>query len=176
MLQKGAQKVYAVDVGYGQLDYKLRNDCRVVNMEKQNIRYIDTAAIDPLDFISVDVSFISLKHIFPVAAKMLKDRGKMVCLIKPQFEAGREQVGKKGIVRDRKVHIQVIENVIKYSLDNGLAPVGLTFSPVTGAKGNIEFLLYIDGKTSQAAEAATATSRSKKSSTPPTRSWNKRKY
>ena len=154
MLQKGAQKVYAVDVGYGQLDYKLRNDCRVVNMEKQNIRYIDTAAIDPLDFISVDVSFISLKHIFPVAAKMLKDRGKMVCLIKPQFEAGREQVGKKGIVRDRKVHIQVIENVIKYSLDNGLAPVGLTFSPVTGAKGNIEFLLYIDGKTSQAAEAA----------------------
>ena len=213
MLQKGAQKVYAVDVGYGQLDYKLRNDCRVVNMEKQNIRYIDTAAIDPLDFISVDVSFISLKHIFPVAAKMLKDRGKMVCLIKPQFEAGREQVGKKGIVRDtaaidpldfisvdvsfislkhifpvaakmlkdrgkmvclikpqfeagreqvgkkgivrdRKVHIQVIENVIKYSLDNGLAPVGLTFSPVTGAKGNIEFLLYIDGKTSQTAEAA----------------------
>ena len=154
MLQKGAQKVYAVDVGYGQLDYKLRNDCRVVNMEKQNIRYIDTAAIDPLDFISVDVSFISLKHIFPVAAKMLKDRGKMVCLIKPQFEAGREQVGKKGIVRDRKVHIQVIENVIKYSLDNGLAPVGLTFSPVPGAKGNIEFLLYIDGKTSQTAEAA----------------------
>ena len=154
MLQKGAQKVYAVDVGYGQLDYKLRNDCRVVNMEKQNIRYIDTAAIDPLDFISVDVSFISLKHIFPVAAKMLKDRGKMVCLIKPQFEAGREQVGKKGIVRDRKVHIQVIENVIKYSLDNGLSPVGLTFSPVTGAKGNIEFLLYIDGKTSQTAEAA----------------------
>ena len=154
MLQKGAQKVYAVDVGYGQLDYKLRNDCRVVNMEKQNIRYINTAAIDPLDFISVDVSFISLKHIFPVAAKMLKDRGKMVCLIKPQFEAGREQVGKKGIVRDRKVHIQVIENVIKYSLDNGLSPVGLTFSPVTGAKGNIEFLLYIDGKTSQTAEAA----------------------
>ena len=87
--QKGAQKVYAVDVGYGQLDYKLRNDCRVVNMEKQNIRYINTAAIDPLDFISVDVSFISLKHIFPVAAKMLKDRGKMLCLIKPQFEAGR---------------------------------------------------------------------------------------
>ncbi len=96
MLQNGASKVYAVDVGYGQLDYRLRNDSRVVNMEKQNIRYIDTETIDPLDFISVDVSFISLRHIFPVAARMIKDDGRMVCLIKPQFEAGREQVGKKG--------------------------------------------------------------------------------
>ena len=143
MLQNGASKVYAVDVGYGQLDYRLRNDSRVVNMEKQNIRYIDTEAIDPLDFISVDVSFISLRHIFPVAARMIKDDGRMVCLIKPQFEAGREQVGKKGIIRDRKVHVQVIENVIKYSLESGFIPSGLTYSPVKGAKGNIEFLIYL---------------------------------
>ncbi len=157
MLQNGASKVYAVDVGYGQLDYKLRNDPRVINMEKQNIRYIDTDAIAPLDFISVDVSFISLKHIFPVAAKMIRENGRMVCLIKPQFEAGREQVGKKGIVRDRKVHIQVIENVIKYSLDSGFNPAGLTYSPVTGAKGNIEFLLYIDGRQTKACEPAITT-------------------
>lgn len=143
MLQNGASKVYAVDVGYGQLDYRLRNDSRVVNMEKQNIRYIDTETIDPLDFISVDVSFISLRHIFPVAARMIKDDGRMVCLIKPQFEAGREQVGKKGIIRDRKVHVQVIENVIKYSLESGFVPSGLTYSPVKGAKGNIEFLIYL---------------------------------
>lgn len=143
MLQNGASKVYAVDVGYGQLDYRLRNDSRVVNMEKQNIRYIDTETIDPLDFISVDVSFISLRHIFPVAARMIKDDGRMVCLIKPQFEAGREQVGKKGIIRDRKVHVQVIENVIKYSLESGFIPSGLTYSPVKGAKGNIEFLIYL---------------------------------
>lgn len=146
MLQNGASMVYAVDVGYGQLDYRLRNDERVVNMEKCNIRYIDQSSIKPLDFISVDVSFISLKLIFPVASAMLKDDGHMVCLIKPQFEAGREQVGKKGIVRDRKVHVQVIENVIKYTVENRLRPAGLTYSPVTGAKGNIEFLLYIDGK------------------------------
>ena len=143
MLQNGASKVYAVDVGYGQLDYRLRNDSRVVNMEKQNIRYIDTETINPLDFISVDVSFISLRHIFPVAARMIKDDGRMVCLIKPQFEAGREQVGKKGIIRDRKVHVQVIENVIKYSLESGFVPSGLTYSPVKGAKGNIEFLIYL---------------------------------
>ena len=149
MLQNGASKVYAVDVGYGQLDYKLRNDPRVVNMEKCNIRYIDKSLIEPLDFISVDVSFISLSLIFPVASDMIKDSGKMVCLIKPQFEAGREQVGKKGIVRDRKVHVQVIENVIKYTIKNGLRPAGLTYSPVTGAKGNIEFLPYIDGKLKQ---------------------------
>ncbi len=146
MLQNGASKVYAVDVGYGQLDYKLRTDSRVVNMEKCNIRYIDKETIEPLDFISIDVSFISLKLIFPVAAAMLKENGKLVCLIKPQFEAGREQVGKKGIVRDRKVHVQVVENVIKYAVDNGLNPTDITYSPVTGAKGNIEFLLYVDGK------------------------------
>ena len=153
MLQNGAEMVYAVDVGYGQLDYKLRTDARVVNMEKCNIRYIDQSSIKPLDFISVDVSFISLKLIFPVASAMLKNNGHMVCLIKPQFEAGKEQVGKKGIVRDRKVHVQVIENVIKYTVENGLRPAGLTYSPVTGAKGNIEFLLYIDGKLNPGEEA-----------------------
>ena len=142
MLQNGAVRVYAVDVGYGQLDWKLRNDERVVNMEKCNVRYLDPETIsEPVDFISIDVSFISLKLIFPVAAQLLADDGHIVCLVKPQFEAGREQVGKKGIVRDRKVHEEVIENVIKYAADNGLYPHGLTFSPVTGAKGNIEYLL-----------------------------------
>ena len=157
MLQNGVAMVYAVDVGYGQLDYKLRNDNRVVNMEKCNIRYIDQTLIKPLDFISVDVSFISLKLIFPIASSLLKDNGHMVCLIKPQFEAGREQVGKKGIVRDSKVHVQVIENVIKYTIENGLRPSGLTYSPVTGAKGNIEFLLYIDGKLNPGEEFVIAT-------------------
>jgi len=146
MLQNGASKVYAVDVGYGQLDYKLRNDERVVNMEKCNIRYVDKDTIDPLDFISIDVSFISLKLVFPVASALLKNSGRLVCLVKPQFEAGKDQVGKKGIVRDPKVHIQVIENVIQYAVGNRLKPVGLTYSPVKGAKGNIEYLLYIDGK------------------------------
>ncbi len=144
MLQKGARKVYAVDVGYGQLDYKLRIDERVVNMEKCNIRYVEKDDIaDPIDFISIDVSFISLKLVFPVASKLLTDEGHLVCLVKPQFEAGREQVGKKGIVRDRKVHKEVIENVADYALQNGLYPVGLTYSPVTGAKGNIEYLMHL---------------------------------
>lgn len=144
MLQNGATKVYAIDVGYGQLDWKLRTDERVVNMEKCNVRYLDTDTIaEPIDFISIDVSFISLKLIFPVAAKVLADDGEIVCLVKPQFEAGREQVGKKGIVRDRKVHEEVIENVVKYAEENGLYPQGLTFSPVTGAKGNIEYLLHL---------------------------------
>lgn len=149
MLQNGASKVYAVDVGYGQLDYKLRCNPKVINMEKCNIRYIDKTSIDPLDFISIDVSFISLKLVFPVAAQLLKQSGKIVCLVKPQFEAGREQVGKKGIVRDKKVHIQVIENVVKYAIESGLNPAGLTYSPVKGAKGNIEYLLYIDGKSNE---------------------------
>lgn len=144
MLKNGAKKVYAIDVGYGQLDWKLRNDSRVVNMEKCNVRYLDTELIlEPIDFISIDVSFISLKLIFPVAAKVLSESGHIVCLVKPQFEAGRDQVGKKGIVRDRNVHSQVIENVIEYAAENGLYPNGLTFSPVTGAKGNIEYLLYL---------------------------------
>ena len=144
MLQKGASKVYSVDVGYGQLDYKLRTDPRVVNMEKCNIRYLDLDKIyDPIDFISIDVSFISLRLVFPVASRLLGEKGSLVCLVKPQFEAGRDQVGKKGIVRDRKVHKQVIENVIQYAEENGFYAYGLTFSPVTGAKGNIEYLLFL---------------------------------
>lgn len=144
MLMNGALKVYALDVGYGQLDYKLRVDPRVINMEKTNIRYLDTTLIEePIDFISIDVSFISLRHMFPVASEILKDAGAVMCLIKPQFEAGREQVGKKGIVRDSKIHVEVIENVISYASDNGLYPHGLDFSPVKGTKGNIEYLLYL---------------------------------
>ncbi len=144
MLQKGAKKVYSVDVGYGQLDYKLRTDSRVVNMERTNIRYMDTESIDPIDFISIDVSFISLSLILPVAAKLLKSDGKIVCLVKPQFEAGREQVGKNGIVRDIKVHEEVIRKVIDVAISLGLYPENLTFSPVTGAKGNIEYLLLLN--------------------------------
>ena len=151
MLQKGARKVYAVDVGYGQLDYKLRIDERVVNMEKCNIRYLDPESItDPIDFISIDVSFISLKLVFPMASRLLTEDGHLVCLVKPQFEAGREQVGKKGIVRDSSVHIEVIEKVAGYALENGLYPVGLTWSPVTGAKGNIEYLMHLSKHAPQA--------------------------
>ena len=144
MLQNGARQVFCIDVGYGQLDWKLRNDDRVVNMEKCNIRYLDVDEIGrDVDFISIDVSFISLKLVFPVAAELLHDEGCLVCLVKPQFEAGREQVGKKGIVRDPAVHKEVIENVIGYGEENGLYSWGLTYSPVTGTKGNIEFLLFM---------------------------------
>lgn len=144
MLKHGAARVYAMDVGYGQLDYKLRTDPRVVNMEKTNVRYLDTDSIpEKLDFISIDVSFISLKLIFPVAARLLKENGCLVCLVKPQFEAGREQVGKKGIVKDRAVHREVIENVVGYAAENGMFVHGMTYSPITGAKGNIEYLLYL---------------------------------
>ena len=144
MLQNGGVKVYSIDVGYGQLDWKLRNDSRVINMEKVNVRYLDTGTIpDIIDFISIDVSFISLKLVFPVASSLLSDDGSLVCLVKPQFEAGREQVGKKGIVRDAAVHAEVITKVIGYGEDNGLYSHGLTYSPVTGTKGNIEYLLYM---------------------------------
>lgn len=144
MLKNGARKVFAIDVGYGQLDWKLRNDSRVINMEKVNVRYLDTGTIpDIIDFISIDVSFISLKLVFPVASSLLSDDGSLVCLVKPQFEAGREQVGKKGIVRDAAVHAEVIAKVIGYGEENGLYSHGLTYSPVTGTKGNIEYLLYM---------------------------------
>lgn len=147
MLQHGAVKVYAIDVGYGQLDYKLRTDERVVNMEKTNIRYLDTELIkEPVDLISIDVSFISVKHMLPVAARVLKDGGKILCLVKPQFEAGREQVGKGGIVRDLRVHEEVIEKVIGYGEENGLRSESLTFSPIKGTKGNIEYLLLLSNK------------------------------
>lgn len=147
MLQNGAAKVYAIDVGYGQLDWKLRNDPRVVNMEKCNVRYLDVDEIGrDVDFISIDVSFISLKLVFPVASELLSEEGCLVCLVKPQFEAGREQVGKKGIVRDPAVHRQVIENVMGYGEANGLYSWGLEYSPVTGTKGNIEYLLFMKKK------------------------------
>ena len=147
MLQHGAVKVYAIDVGYGQLDYKLRTDPRVVNMEKTNIRYLDTDLIEePVDLISIDVSFISVSHMFPVASKILAQGGKILCLVKPQFEAGREQVGKGGIVREPSVHEEVIRKVIGYAEENGLYPVELTFSPIKGTKGNIEYLLLLSNK------------------------------
>lgn len=142
MLQKGAKKVYSIDVGYGQLDYKLRIDPRVINMEKLNVRYLDPDTIPELaDLITIDVSFISLNLVFPVAVRNLKENGKIICLIKPQFEAGREQVGKKGIVRDPLVHFQVLKKVAEYGYQVGIAPEMLTYSPITGAKGNIEYLM-----------------------------------
>ncbi len=150
MLKNGAKKVYSIDVGYGQLDWTLRNDPRVVNMEKVNIRYLEREKIaESPDFISIDVSFISLRLVFPVAAELLSEEGNLVCLVKPQFEAGREQVGKKGIIRDKKVHAEVIENVIKYAAVNGLYPQGLDFSPMTGAKGNIEYLLHLNKRNTE---------------------------
>lgn len=144
MLQNGAKKVFAVDVGRGQLDYKLRVDSRVINMEKTNIRTMDIESLELVDFISIDVSFISLKLVLPVAYKVLKEDGKLVCLVKPQFEAGREKVGKGGVVKDMDTHKEVIRNVMEYSINSGFAPTGLTFSPITGSKGNnIEYLLYM---------------------------------
>ena len=146
MLQRGAQKVYAIDVGHGQLDYKLQIDSRVVNLEKTNIRLFDPNTITPCNFISIDVSFISLKLVFPVAVRMLEKSSEshLVCLVKPQFEAGKEQVGKHGVVADPSVHREVIQNVIEYAKDNGMSPVGLTYSPITGGKeGNIEYLLHM---------------------------------
>ena len=143
MLQNGAEKVYALDVGTNQLDYRLRVDPRVVVMEKTNIRDVDPDTFEKLDFISIDVSFISLNLVLPVASQLLKEGGELVSLVKPQFEAGREKVGKGGIVRDKSVHHEVIENVIKYALNADLTPCGLSYSPITGAKGNIEYLLYM---------------------------------
>ena len=144
LLQNGAEKVYSVDVGYGQLDYKLRTDDRVVCMEKLNFRYMSPDDIpEKLDLAVADVSFISLKHMFPVATQLLKDNGQLACLIKPQFESNKEQVGKNGIVKDPEVHKEVIEKVIGYAKENNLYPLNLDFSPVTGAKGNIEFLIHL---------------------------------
>ena len=143
MLQNGARKIYAVDVGYGQLAWKLRNDERVINMERTNIRYIDFELIkDDIDFISIDVAFISLKLVLPVAYKLLKDNGTLVALIKPQFEAGRDEVGKKGVVRDVKIHQKVIDEIINFSIECGFSVDALDYSPIKGPEGNIEFLLY----------------------------------
>ena len=144
MLQNGASKVYAVDVGYGQFAWKLRQDERVVCMEKTNIRYVTPEQIgDALDFASVDVSFISLTKVLGPARELLKEDGQMVCLIKPQFEAGREKVGKKGVVRDKGVHEEVIEKVISFALETGFSIYNLEYSPIKGPEGNIEYLVYI---------------------------------
>lgn len=144
MLQNGAKKVYSIDVGYGQLAWKLRTNPQVVNLERTNVRYLTQEQIpDMVDFFSVDVSFISLCLVLPVARKFMSDNAQAVCLIKPQFEAGRGKVGKKGVVRDRAVHIEVIEKIRDFVLKNGYSVLGLTFSPVKGPEGNIEYLIYL---------------------------------
>ena len=145
MLQNGAVKVYSVDVGYGQFAWKLRQDPRVVCMEKTNIRYVTPEDIDDkLDFASVDVSFISLTKVLGPARALLTDHGQMVCLIKPQFEAGREKVGKKGVVRYKKVHEEVIQKIEDFCLSNGFSIHNLEYSPIKGPEGNIEYLIYIE--------------------------------
>lgn len=144
MLMNGAVKVYAVDVGYGQLAWKLRCDERVVNLERTNFRYVTNEEVkDKIQFSSVDVSFISLKHILPNLYKLLSDDGQAVCLIKPQFEAGKEKVGKKGVVREKSVHLEVVNNVVDLAVENGFSVKGLQFSPIKGPEGNIEYLIYL---------------------------------
>ncbi len=144
MLQNGAKKVYAIDVGHGQLDWKLRNDERVVSMEKTNFRYLTHDDIDDdIEFASCDVSFISLSKIFGPAYDILMPKATFVTLIKPQFEAGREEVGKKGVVKDKKVHEKVINNVLGYAREAGFAILDISFSPIRGPEGNIEYLLYM---------------------------------
>ena len=144
MLQNGASKVYAVDVGYGQLAWKLRTDERVVNLERTNMRYVTREQIpDEIEFFSADVAFISLRLILPAARGVCADGAEAVCLIKPQFEAGREFVGKNGVVRDRDVHIRVVEEIVEWCLGNGFSVLGLDYSPIKGPQGNIEYLIYI---------------------------------
>lgn len=144
MLQNGAKRVYAIDVGHGQLDWKLRNDPRVVCMEKTNIRYVVPDDIgEQADFSSIDVSFISLTKVLLPVRELLGDKGEIVCLIKPQFEAGREKVGKKGVVRDPAVHLEVVEKVIDYAKSISFEILNLEFSPIKGPEGNIEYLLYL---------------------------------
>ena len=144
MLQNGAKKVFAIDVGRGQLDWKLRNDPRVVCMEKTNIRYVTPEDLaEPLDLSVVDVSFISLRLVLPAIRALLKPTGQVLCLIKPQFEAGKEKVGKKGVVRDPEVHRQVLDGFLELARQLELSVLGLTFSPVKGPEGNIEFLAHL---------------------------------
>lgn len=145
MLQNGARKVYSVDVGYGQLAWKLRQDERVVCLERQNIRYLDESLLDEKpNFASIDVSFISLRLVLPKAWSILADSGRIVALIKPQFEAGREKVGKKGVVREKSTHIEVIDNISKIALKDGFRILDLDFSPIKGPEGNIEYLIYLE--------------------------------
>lgn len=153
MLQNGASKVFAVDVGYGQLDWRLRNDPRVIVMERTNIRNVSLDDIgEKVDFISIDVSFISLKLVLPVAKNLLKEDGEIVALIKPQFEAGRDKVGKKGIVREKSTHYEVIESIAEFSRELGFGINGLSYSPITGATGNIEFLIHLKNNCEKAIE------------------------
>lgn len=145
MLQNGASKVYAIDVGYGQFAWKLRNDERVVCLEKTNVRYVTHEQVpDEGDFASIDVSFISLTKVLPAVLGVLGPNGQLVCLIKPQFEAGREKVGKKGVVRDINVHREVIEMIVNYVRAQNLGILALDFSPIKGPEGNIEYLIYLD--------------------------------
>ncbi len=144
MLQNGAKKVFAVDVGYGQFAWKLRQDPRVVNMERTNIRYVTPEDIgETIDFASIDVSFISLKLVLPTAYNLLSDDGEIVALIKPQFEAGRGQVGKKGVVRDKNIHFEVVRTVLDFATENGFSVLGLSYSPIKGPEGNIEYLAFL---------------------------------
>ena len=144
LLQQGASKVFAIDVGYGQLDYKIRNDPRVVVMERTNVRYVTPEQLgEPLDLSVIDVSFISLKIVLPVIKTFLKPSGQVLCLIKPQFEAGKEKVGKKGVVRDPQVHKEVLDHFVSLTQEIGFTILGLTFSPVKGPEGNIEFLGHL---------------------------------
>ena len=155
MLQNGASKVYSVDVGHGQLDWKLRNDERVVCMERTNIRYVTPEDIgEAPSFVSIDVSFISLSKVLPVVRTLLEDGGEAVCLIKPQFEAGREKVGKKGVVRDPEVHREVIRRVSGFAAAEGFSLLHLDFSPVKGPEGNIEYLLHLKKDAPGSSEAA----------------------
>ena len=144
LLQHGAARVYAVDVGYGQLAWKLRTDARVVNLERTNLRYVTEEQIpEKLDLAVMDVSFISIRLVLPAVQKLLKENADIVCLIKPQFEAGREEVGKKGVVRDQSVHLEVIKTILNFAPAIGLTPLGLDFSPIKGPEGNIEYLCWL---------------------------------
>lgn len=148
MLQCGATKVYSIDVGYGQLAWKLRTDERVVNLERTNFRYLTKETVtEEIDFASIDVSFISLKRILPVLFDFLKENGETVALIKPQFEAGREKVGKKGVVRDINTHKEVINEIVSFAYETGFSVLNLDFSPIRGPEGNIEYLVYLSKTT-----------------------------
>ena len=144
LLQHGAAKVYAVDVGYGQLAWKLRTDERVVNLERTNLRYVTGEQIpDPIDLAVMDVSFISIRLIIPALLKLLKPEADLICLIKPQFEAGREDVGKKGVVRDSEVHVRVVSEILAFAENEGLSVLGLDYSPIRGPEGNIEYICHL---------------------------------
>ena len=157
LLQNGAKRVYSVDVGYGQLAWKLRQDPRVINLERTNLRYLKADQIpEPIDLAVMDVSFISIRLILPVVKQFLKPGADYICLIKPQFEAGREQVGKKGVVRDAAVHRTVIENCLSVAREDGYSVLGLDYSPIRGPEGNIEFLCYLKNASVSAPEPDTA--------------------